>query len=48
MPTIASSAALHAMIKELPNYVPSNVKVVGVALDWVNVPSKKLPPGLLQ
>jgi len=45
LPTIASSAALHAMIKELPNYVPSNVKVVGVALDWVNVPSKKWPPG---
>lgn len=44
LPTVASSAALHTMIKELPNYIPRNVKVVGVALDWVKVPSKKLPP----
>ena len=44
LPTIASSAALYTIIKEAPYYLPKNIKVFGVALDWVNVPSKKLPP----
>ncbi|MGC8975245.1 MAG: hypothetical protein ACP5KB_03500 [Thermoprotei archaeon] len=43
LPTVASSAALHAVIREAPNYLPANIRVFGVALDWVNVPSKKLP-----
>ncbi|MEM0025758.1 MAG: hypothetical protein QXV93_01055 [Zestosphaera sp.] len=43
LPTVASSAALYAVVKESLHYLPSNIKVFGVALDWVRVPSKKLP-----
>lgn len=43
LPVVASSAALHTIVKEAPHYLPSNIRVFGVALDWVSVPSKKLP-----
>lgn len=43
LPTVASSAALHAVVREAPNYLPANIRVFAIALDWVNVPSKKLP-----
>lgn len=45
LPTLASSAAIHAVIRESRNCVPENIKIVGVALDWVKVPSKRLPEG---
>lgn len=44
LPIVASSAALCAVVKEAQHYLPNNIKVFGVALDWVRVPSKKLPP----
>ncbi|MEO3993335.1 MAG: hypothetical protein QN229_03375 [Desulfurococcaceae archaeon TW002] len=47
LPVVASSAALHTIIKEAPHYLPSNIRVFGVALDWVSVPSKKLPPSAI-
>lgn len=44
LPTVASSAALYTVVKEARHYLPDNIRVFGVALDWVRVPSKKLPP----
>ncbi|MEM0014123.1 MAG: hypothetical protein QXX81_05665 [Zestosphaera sp.] len=43
LPTIVSSAAVHALIRESRNYIPDNIKVIGIALDWVRVPSKRMP-----
>ncbi|MEM2021929.1 MAG: SDR family NAD(P)-dependent oxidoreductase [Zestosphaera sp.] len=48
LPTLASSAAIHTVLREAKNHVPSNVKVFGIALGWVNVPSKKLPEDALK
>lgn len=45
LPTLASSAAIHAIVRESRNRVPDNIRIVGVALDWVKVPSKRLPEG---
>ena len=48
LPTLASSAAIHTVVREAKNHVPANVRVFGIALGWVDVPSKKLPEGVLK
>ncbi len=36
LPNIASVAGIHAVIKNSINYVPENVRVIGLALNWVD------------
>lgn len=44
LPNIASVAGIHAVIKNSVNYVPENVRVVGLALNWVD--TEALTPDL--